>query len=212
MVVFFITSEGKRHSPDGRIRLLTANATVPVPRVIAKGERESPPLTAGTAFRQFAPFAWRALRRLGVAEVDVEDVCQEVFLVVHRKLATFAGRSSVRTWVYGICVRTAADYRKRMRTRSRTLAPASDIEPSVVQTQEEEIAAREARTLLDRVLDELDDDKRAVFVLYEIEELSMSEVATVMQCPLPTAYSRLHAARSEVERAIARIRARSEVR
>jgi RNA polymerase sigma-70 factor (ECF subfamily) len=193
---------------------LTANATVPIPRVIATGDEGSSPPTADSVFRQFAPFAWRALRRLGVAEADVEDVCQEVFLVVHRKLATFEGRSSLRTWVYGVCVRTASDYRRRHRTRSRLALPtdaetwiADGVAPSVAQTQEEELATREARAVLDRILDELDDDKRAVFVLYEIEELTMVEVAAVVQCPLPTAYSRLRAARREVESAIVRMRA-----
>ena len=60
-------------------------------------------------FRQYAPFAWRALRRLGVPDADVEDVCQEVFVVVHRKLGDFEGRSSLKTWIYGICPRTASD-------------------------------------------------------------------------------------------------------
>src|SRR3954466_4042923 len=66
-------------------------------------------------------FVWRTLRYLGVAEADLEDVCQEVFLVVHRRLAEFEGRSSVRTWVYGIALRVASDYRKRARVhRERT--------------------------------------------------------------------------------------------
>src|SRR5207302_10408961 len=68
-------------------------------------------------FRQYAPFVWRALRRLGVPESDVEDVCQEVFVVVHRKLGDFEGRSSLRTWIYGICTRTASDYRRSGRVR-----------------------------------------------------------------------------------------------
>src|SRR5690606_13923988 len=68
-------------------------------------------------FRAHAPFAWRALRRLGVAEADVDDVCQDVFMVVHRKLDAFEGRSSMRTWIYGICARTASDYRRSGRVR-----------------------------------------------------------------------------------------------
>src|SRR4051812_1143348 len=79
-----------------------------------------PPLMAVTVaevFREHAPFVWRALRRLGVREADVEDACQEVFVVVHRRLADFEGRSSVRTWVYGICVRVASDWRKRAHVR-----------------------------------------------------------------------------------------------
>src|SRR5215831_12264435 len=76
----------------------------------------APPRVA-EVFRELAPFVWRALRRLGVAERDVEDVCQEVFMVVHRKIGEFEGRSTVRTWVYGIAIRVASDYRKRSHVR-----------------------------------------------------------------------------------------------
>ncbi len=74
--------------------------------------------------------------------------------------------------------------------------------------QEDDAALREARATLDRILDGLDDDKRAVFVLFEIEELPMTEVAMAVGCPLQTAYSRLHAARREVEAAMHRLRAK----
>jgi RNA polymerase sigma-70 factor, ECF subfamily len=156
-------------------------------------------------FRREAPFVWRALRRLGVREADVEDVCQEVFVVVHRKLADFEGRSSLRTWIYGICARTASDYRRSARVRHELVTDAPP-EMSTDARQHDVIAMREARAKLDRILDELDDDKRAVFVLYEIEELSMNEVAEALGCPAQTAYSRLHAARKIVESAIERDR------
>jgi RNA polymerase sigma-70 factor (ECF subfamily) len=136
-----------------------------------------------------------------VREADVEDVCQEVFVVVHRKLADFEGRSSLRTWIYGICARTASDYRKSARVRHEIV---TDTPPEATSDakQHDVIVLREARAKLDRILDQLDDDKRAVFVLYEIEELSMNEVAEALGCPLQTAYSRLHAARKIVEGAI----------
>ena len=155
-------------------------------------------------FREHAPFVWRALRRLGVQESDVEDVAQEVFVVVHRKLGEFEGRSTLRTWLYGICVRTASDHRKRARHKHEivTEAPPEQIAPG---GQHEELARRQARALLDRILDELDEDKRAVFVLYEIEQLTMNDVAQAVGCPLQTAYSRLHAARKHVEDAVQRV-------
>jgi RNA polymerase sigma-70 factor (ECF subfamily) len=168
-------------------------------------------LTTADVFHQTAPFAWRVLRRLGVSEADVDDVCQEVFVTVHRRLPDFEGRSSVRTWVYGICVRTASDYRKRSRTR-REVMPDAPIEVPIDPGQEENVSLRQARRTLDRILDRLDDDKRTVFVLYEIEELPMNEVSTALGCPLQTAYSRLHAARIEVAQAVARLQAREQAR
>ena len=167
---------------------------------------EVPPLAE--IFREYAPFVWRGLRRLGVPESDVEDVCQEVFVVVHRKLGDFEGRSSLRTWIYGICARTASDYRRSGRVRREVVTDAPPDAPHEG-GQHDAVALRQARATLDRILDELDDDKRAVFVLYEIEELTMAEVAEALACPLQTAYSRLHAARKVVEAGVARAQARS---
>jgi RNA polymerase sigma-70 factor (ECF subfamily) len=141
----------------------------------------------------------------------VDDVCQEVFVTVHRRLSDFEGRSSLRTWVYGICVRTASDYRKRVRSR-REVSSEVGPEPAVSPGQEYAVSIRQARTALDRILDGLDEDKRAVFVLYEIEELPMADVAGILGCPLQTAYSRLHVARGEVEQAVERLRAGEELR
>lgn len=155
-------------------------------------------LTVEAIFREHAPYVWRALRRLGVAETDAEDVCQEVFLVVHRRLATFTGECALRTWLYGICIRTASDYRRRPhRLREQ---PAGDDLPEVrtPAPQEDELERRRSRDRLDAALDTLDEAKRAVFVLYEIEGLLMPEVAEAVGCPLQTAYSRLHAARKLV--------------
>ena len=168
-------------------------------------------LSTEDVFRQFGGFAWRVLRRLGVREEDADDVLQEVFIAVHRKLPGFEGRSSVRTWLYGICVRIASDYRQRTRTRieaSSQLAP----EPAVDAGQDEHVAVVQARAMLDGILDRLDDFKRAVFVLYEIEGLPMSEVAVALECPLQTAYSRLHAARREVAAAVLRLQEQERFR
>jgi RNA polymerase sigma-70 factor (ECF subfamily) len=164
------------------------------------------PNDTGFLFKEHAAYVWRVLRRLGVHESDIEDVCQEVFLVIHRKLAGFEGRSSVRTWVYGICVRVAADYRKRASRRKETVTE-SPPEQASASDPHGEAAGRQARALLDRIMSELDDDKRAVFVLYEIEELKMSDVAEAVGCPVQTAYSRLHAARDHVEKAATRLAA-----
>lgn len=168
----------------------------------AAAPRHDPPrpsLDVGTVFRENLPFVFRALRRLGVADSDVDDVCQEVFVVVMRKLGEFEGRSQLRTWIYGICVRTASDYRKRAPRRREVLTDEPLEGASEGSGPLEHATMTQARDILDRILAKLDDDKRAVFVLYEIEELPMNEVAQALECPLQTAYSRLHAARKRVE-------------
>lgn len=156
-------------------------------------------------FHEHVPYVWRALRRLGVAEADVEDVCQEVFVVVHRKLPEFEGRARLRTWIYGICIRTASDYRRRAHRRHERPTDAVP-DPGSPAVQDAEVRRREARAILDAALAELDDAKREVFVLFEIEELTMAEVAEAVGCPVKTAYSRLYAARAQLEAALARRR------
>jgi RNA polymerase sigma-70 factor (ECF subfamily) len=158
-------------------------------------------------FAACAPFVWRALQGLGVREADADDACQEVFLVVHRRLASFDGQCAVRTWVYGICLRVASDHRRRAhRARERTVEEVPEI--AIFADQEAEIDRRRALVWLDQVLDTLDDPKRAVFVLFEIEQLPMTEVAELVGCPVPTAYARLYAARRHIDAAARRLQAR----
>lgn len=157
-----------------------------------------PPLHSPPSLRQIfdehARYVIRTLRHLGIQEADVDDVAQEVFVTVHRKLPEFEGRSKLRTWLYAVCLRTASDHRRRayvVRERATESPPVDTGERSGAEPD----ARVESRALVQRLLDVLDDDKRAVLVLYEIEGLTMREVAEVVGCPLQTAYSRLHAGR-----------------
>jgi RNA polymerase sigma-70 factor (ECF subfamily) len=164
---------------------------------------EQPGLDFVELFREHAPYVWRLLRRLGVAESDAKDVCQDVFVIVHRKLDVIPSASSARAFVYGISVRAAADYRRLARVRRERLT--DDIPERVDPANHEtSLDGRRAIAYLHDVLSRMADRKREVFVLYELEELSMSEIVEIVGCPLQTAYSRLHAARDEVKQAFAR--------
>jgi RNA polymerase sigma-70 factor, ECF subfamily len=163
-------------------------------------QRDRPAFTA--VFNEYAPYVWRVLRRLGVDQADVEDVCQEVFMVVHRRLPEFEGRSSLRTWLYAICVRRAGNYRTRAVRRHEVLN-ADRTDQAFEPTQLDQLERTRALRWLDRVLAELPPAQRDVYVLYELEQMTMQEVADVVGCPLQTAYSRLHAARRCVQRAVA---------
>lgn len=145
-------------------------------------------------FVECSRFVWRVLGRLGVPERDLPDACQEVFLVVHRRLAEFdSSRGSLRSWVYGICMRVASEHRRRSPSRHEAREGLGDI--PVLSAQEAHVDAQRAWQKLSRVLDAMDAPKRRTFVLYDLEALPMSEVAAILECPLQTAYSRLHAAR-----------------
>lgn len=171
--------------------------------IAAAPARDAESLDFAQVFAEHAPYVWRALRRFGVREADVEDVCQEVFLIVHRRLPSFEGRASLRTWLYGICLRAASSYRRRPH-RTREEIASTPPEESIPAPQDDDLERKRALARLDAALDELDEGKRAVFVLYELEQLSMAEIAEATGCPLQTAYSRLHAARRIVEASLDR--------
>jgi RNA polymerase sigma-70 factor (ECF subfamily) len=174
-----------------------AGAAPPLLEVNAGLAVQASDLSFADIFRDHAPYLWRALLGLGVRQADVDDVCQEVWLVVHRRLREFDGRA-VRSWLYAICLRVASEYRRSARIR-RELVVAEVPETVALPGQHTSLSAREDWLALLRVLDELDEQKRNAFVLYEIEELSLREVAEIVGCPLQTAYSRVNAARSQVQ-------------
>jgi len=152
--------------------------------------------TFSEVFRDHARYLWRALLGLGVRPGDVDDVCQEVFLIVHRRLPEFDGHA-LRSWLYAICLRVASEYRRSARVR-REVSVEQIPDSEAPAGQFDAVLGRQLSARLLTVLDRLDDDKRAAFVLYEIEELALKEVAAALECPLQTAYSRLTAARTFV--------------
>ncbi len=157
-----------------------------------------------------APFVWCSLQRLGVRPSDLDDVFQEVFLVVHKRLHTFDGSSQLTTWLFGVCLRVAAAHRRRAWFRRETpTADLPDLEDTASHRPDEILAARQARALLARALDRMDLDKRAVFVMFEIDELSSEEIATTLGVPIGTVWSRLNAARKQFQAALGREKARA---
>jgi RNA polymerase sigma-70 factor (ECF subfamily) len=156
-------------------------------------------------FTAHAPSVWRFLRWFGIPATNLDDVCQEVFIVVHRKLPTYDGRASVRTWLYGICRRVASEQRRALH-RAREELVEWVPEPSVPAPQDAELERRAAHRLLEQLLDTLDEEKRFVLVLHEIEEVPMAEIAALLGCPVATVYSRHRAAMKHVEAAVRRLR------
>jgi RNA polymerase sigma-70 factor (ECF subfamily) len=156
-----------------------------------------------TVFREQAPFVRRALLRMGVADADVPDLLQEVFLVVLRRLNDFEGRSTLRTWLYGICLRVAAAQHRRLRRR-RALFSLREADLALPARQDDACSVREHLSLLERCLARLSPEQRRVFVGFELEERTMAELAAELDCPVKTAFSRLHSARKRVNDGLAR--------
>jgi RNA polymerase sigma-70 factor (ECF subfamily) len=151
-------------------------------------------------FQDEAAYVGRTLRYLGVYEPHVEDASQEVFIVIHRRLGELR-EGSVRAWVRSICVGVASNHRRRRRRRPEDAA-AEPPEVAVAATQHSEAERRQTQRRLLAALDDLTEEQRNVFVLYEIEQLTMPEIAEAVGCPLQTAYSRLYAARAKVQTAM----------
>ncbi|MDB4986261.1 MAG: hypothetical protein JWN04_1439, partial [Myxococcaceae bacterium] len=139
-------------------------------------ENEVAPLDFDAVVAEHGPYIWRVLRRLGVRPSDVEDVWQETFIVVHRKLDAFEGRSQLRTWLSAIAVRVASDYRNRAHRR-REQATDEVPDGGTAASQHDDLVEQERRALLDRLIGELKPEQREVIVLYEFAELPMQEVA-----------------------------------
>jgi RNA polymerase sigma-70 factor, ECF subfamily len=159
------------------------------------------PIAFDEVYANHAAFVWRVLRGMGVAEPGVEDAMQDVFMVVHRRLGEFDGLGSVKTWLFQIAFRTACAYRRKLR-RAGAHEPFEDRVEAPTRSPAEEVERRETLSLVASLLDGLDDDKRAVLVLADIEEMTAPEISVVTGTPLNTVYSRLRRARTELTHAL----------
>ncbi len=166
-------------------------------------------MTAGSTpdfpsvYRSEFPYVWKTLRRLGVPPQDLEDLAHDLFVVVHRHFSEYDPTRPLRPWLFGIAVRLVADFRRSARHVREVLG--DRIDPvDVAPTPHDQLEGKEARALLLNALDTLDLDRRAVFVMHELDEIPMPEIASVLAIPLNTAYSRLRLARVDVASAIER--------
>ena len=151
-------------------------------------------------------FVWRSLRRLGVPDGDVDDASQQVFLVANRRLAEISPESE-RSFLFQTALRVAADWRRAHKRRcEQTGMDLGDV-PDTAAGPEELMDQRRARALLDQVLAVMPIDLRAVFVLFELEEMTMMEIATLSDIPPGTVASRLRRARQEFQAAVKQLTA-----
>jgi RNA polymerase sigma-70 factor, ECF subfamily len=154
-------------------------------------------------YERHVGFVWRTLRAFGISGSALEDAGQDVFVVVHRNLASFDGRSKVTTWLFQIARRVASGYR-------RTRAPSDDLSAVEEQVRDrrptpfEEAALTESMLLVERILDRLDEKQRVCFVLMEFEQMTADEVASLLGVNVNTVYSRSRRARLEFDRLVAR--------
>lgn len=176
-------------------------AAVRAPSVGATDER-----SFEQVYRRHVGFVWRSLRALGVPESMLEDAAHEVFLVVHRRWADFDGRAKMTTWLHGIAQGVARNQRRGSVRAERRLAAVRDASTHVAADSGvhahpgQQLDRKQAAQLVEAFLAELDDDKRAVFELCEIEGMSAPEAARCLGINVNTVSTRLRRARARFSR------------
>jgi len=154
-------------------------------------------------YEQHVAFVWRVLRSLGVPPAQLEDAAQDVFVVVHRRLPEFEGRAAITTWLFAITRKVAAKHRKRVVHPPVLAEPVASADPF------RDAARAEAAAQVAAILDRMDEDKRIVFALVELEHVSVAEVARMLGLNPNTAASRLRLARGEFAAAVTRAKAQA---
>jgi RNA polymerase sigma-70 factor (ECF subfamily) len=167
---------------------------------------DPPPLDFRAHYDAEFNHVWHSLRRFGVHERDLEDLCHETFIVFYRTLNEFDARRPVRPWLSGIAFRVASDYRRRAQHRREVPSE----QPAVASAEppaDERLAERDKQRLVLAALDMLDDARRAVLVMHDFDDQAMPEIAAALKLPLNTAYSRLRLARADFAEAVRRLQA-----
>lgn len=201
-------SAARRNKPNVSMSLtVDASSSSPARPRLARAQ-----ISASAAledvYRQHHRFVWRSLARLGVADERVPDAVHDVFMVVARRLAEFEARASMRTWLFAIAMRVAQSYRRDAARERRRRDRVGQRAEAVERPHARADAARQLHDMLDK----LDDDKRAVFIMAELEGMTAPEISVVLDVKPATVYSRLRLAREQLERIVARTRARAQRR
>ncbi len=167
--------------------------------------------TFESVYSHYVDFVWRSALRLGVDSAAADDVVQQVFLVVYRRLDGFEWQSTLRTWLFAILLRVVRGHRRSMRRKSPHLAHES-VDPDLVAdgsgNPHDALSRAEASRTIDILLDSLTGDKRIVFVMAELEEMTAAEISIATGLNANAIYSRLRAARTDFECAAAALRRR----
>lgn len=144
---------------------------------------------------------WRTVKALGVPDLAVDDAVQDVFLVVHRRATEFQARASVKTWLFGIAYRVAANHRRSLRRRA-----ACELDPELpdhAPDPQQRLQQAEATQFVQQFLETLDEPNRAAFTACILEEMTVAEAAEALGVNVNTLYSRVRTVRARFMSALA---------
>jgi RNA polymerase sigma-70 factor (ECF subfamily) len=146
-------------------------------------------------YREHFQFVWRTARRLGVQQAQLDDAVQDVFMVVHRQLASYEPRQSPRSWLFSITRRVAADHRRTLRRKGGWLPLQAGVASRASDDPLRGALTKERSDVVLAFLDGIDDMHREVFILCELEQMSAPEIASAVNASTSAVYSRIRAAR-----------------
>jgi RNA polymerase sigma-70 factor (ECF subfamily) len=179
----------------------------PVAETFTEGSSDGQ-LSFERVYDDFFDFVYRCARRLGVPPSAADDVVQEVFVVLHRRLPEYDGRATLQSWVYGILANTVRDYRRSFRRKQAPLLVAERDEQlgpaSSTASPERRIQLKQDLELLTQLLDELPEEQRELIVLSELEQMSVPEICACIGGNSNTVYSRLRVARDALKTRLSR--------
>jgi RNA polymerase sigma-70 factor (ECF subfamily) len=183
---------------------------VPDPEVestLVSGERQGPARARlfDSIYREGFSYVVQSLRRLGVGEKDLADLAHDTFVLVYARLGDFDPARPLKPWLFAFAFRLASDYRKRARAWREVPSDAVDA-PSDAPAADVTVEEAQSRELVLRALGSVEIERRAVFVMHEIDEVPVPEIARALSIPVNTAYSRLRLARDEFQSAVKRLR------
>jgi RNA polymerase sigma-70 factor (ECF subfamily) len=157
-----------------------------------------------SVFDAHAAYIGASLGRLGIAPNDRDDLVVEVFVRVHREIARYDESRPIRPWLFAFAARVASEHRRLARHRHEVLGDVPEL-ASTADAPDRRLETEAARRVVELALDALDDDKRAVFVLHDLDDTPVPEIARALSIAEGTAYSRLRAARAEFTSAVRRL-------
>jgi RNA polymerase sigma-70 factor, ECF subfamily len=200
---------GSRHYQSLALHLLTGPPADGSASSSLPGTGEASRLPA-SALRRLVQdhydFIWRLLARLNVSGPEVDDAAQQVFMVLVSREGLTIKVGSERAFLYGVALRVAKEFRRKTLSRLNHISP--DPESLIDRSLDVEAVAErsQARRQLDRILEQMPDSLKEAFILFELEDMSVPQIAELLAIPTGTVASRLRRARASFQKAVMELR------
>ncbi len=172
---------------------------------VASAVALEPPLAMRDVYSAYAAYVWNTLRRLGAPASDLDDLTHDVFVQVQRHLDDYDSTRPMKPWLFGFAFRVISQHRRRGRRHKEGPGETGNaVDPAPL--ADERLAIEDDQRLVLAALGAIESERRAVFVLYELDGVTIDEIARTMSIPVNTTYSRLRVARAEFRAAVTRLR------